>query len=67
MVVGRYESQVEDTDRRKREKDAQGWGFDGIFRILEGVDNDNRHGMGDRIFPSCEVIERRDATEHFAS
>jgi hypothetical protein len=54
-------------ERKVKREDTHRWGFDGIFRVLEGINNDDRHGMGDRIFPGCKVIERRYATEHFAS
>ena len=50
--------------RTEREKDVHRWGFDGILRVLEWINNDDRH-VGDRLFPSCEVIEGREATEHF--
>jgi hypothetical protein len=66
VVVDHYESQVK-VLKAGRDEDIHGWWVNRIFRLLEWINNDDGIGMGDRVFPSCEVVERRDATEHFAT
>jgi len=48
-------------------KDVHVWRIDGIFRLFKGVDNDDGNIVGDRVFPGCQVIERRNAAEHSAA
>ena len=47
----------EGTEREERDQDVHGWWVNGIFRLLEGVDNDDGHGVRDRVLPSCEIVE----------
>ena len=51
-----YGSQVK-VPKGKRDKDAHGWWFNWIFRLFEGVDNDDGHGVRDRVLPCSEVVE----------